>query len=168
MESKWKWFPLKYERSRSQIFSINTPAYHHFVSKSLWMLHSLTIEHKTENTAVIITVTDSDISFHFLWQMYLLQVALDKSVCWMVICQLSILYLTALKWHVCSVHYSFALLLHYYACIIPLHNVLFLCTTYVFSIFENDIVPFRARKISMIGSWLAGMYRAYFTIISKV
>ena len=46
MESKWKWFPLKYERSRSQIFSINTPAYHHFVSKSLWMLRSLTIEHK--------------------------------------------------------------------------------------------------------------------------
>ena len=56
----------------------------------------------------------------------------------------------------------------HYACIIPFHNVLFLCTTYVFSIFENDIVPFRARKISMIGSRLAGMYRAYFTIISNV
>ena len=65
-------------------------------------------------------------------------------------------------------HHSFALLFHYYACIIPLNNVLFLCTTYVFSIFENDIVPFRARKISMIGSRLAGMYRAYFTIISNV
>ena len=61
-----------------------------------------------------------------------------------------------------------ALLMNYHACIIPLHNVLFLCTTYVFSIFENDIVPFRARKISMLGSRLAGMYRAYFIIISDV
>jgi hypothetical protein len=63
-------------------------------------------------------------------------------------------------------HHSFALLLHYYACIIPLNNVLFLSN--VFSIFESEIVPFRARKISILGSRLAGMYHAYFTIISNV
>ena len=43
------------------------------------MLHALTIEHKTENTAVIITDTDSDISFDFSWQMYLLLDAFIQS-----------------------------------------------------------------------------------------
>ena len=113
--NKWKWFPLKCERSRSQIFSINTPAYHHFVSKF------------TMDVALINYWTQKRIHschYHCHWQRYIVSL-LMKCTCkslWIIAgCLSSIKLHWSDTFVLCIIH------LHYY-CIIM--RALFLCTTY--------------------------------------